>query len=277
MSAGNLRAKLKAEVTKERGEDFEKLVKVMGNVWKKMTLQGVVFAVAANLLKATGPNATRFVIVRAKDRLEKLRKTKWGIQIDPSGSREILAFARAFLEKFAAKWDYTKDAIEGDKQELAYRKTESQIIDFWLDDAEQKHAKATRSYVLAKPDGLRLEKLRQIKKNNIATWPDISILRLAFGVTENVVRAEIKRLQLGVTETSNSVRKRSVSLKANPGFKNPGGKPPKRYGPKVVLALIDCFCSTWLPRNQNLSFEERTTLQKSVMKVKRALSRKISI
>jgi hypothetical protein len=196
--------------------------------------------------------------LRCEGRIRKLRNTKWGYAIDPYKRMRAPEFLEVFIERCEPGWQWRAqiDNRPGANADARFAKGKE-----WL--ARNSKARRSRFITPDDPDTGRLTYLRLIKPNDPTTWPTLRELKIATAIPERTIQKVVA-----------SVRSKEAEIVRIPlrhkfaGIRR--GAFPKRYGPRLVLAVLETFVDSL--RTGAVGNESR----KTAMIVKRALTSKLS-
>jgi hypothetical protein len=135
------------------------------------------------------------------------------------------------------------------------------------DRVEQEcRALSKRSVTPFAPAGDDLARLRKSRPNDPTTWPTLLELKMATAMSEKTLRKFIGGLPPKLVK--------SEIVRGNLRRLGKGGALLNRYGPRLVLAVVEEFLKR-LP-NDPIGQAERNRLRKIAMTIKRALTFKLS-
>ena len=215
-------------------------------------------------------------------RIQMLKKTDWARKIDPGEKMsdcqllerffydsELSTEDRCRIARTTGLPQKTIDALS----ETAWREEQSEKLDgddeqFLRERARVEHecrALSKRSVTPFVPSRDYLARLRKSRPDDPTTWPTLLDLKMATAMSENAIRKFIGGLAPELIK--------SEIVRGNLRRLGKGGALLKRYGPRLVLTVVDEF----LKRLPNYSVEEvqRNRLRNIAMTIKRALTSKL--
>ena len=216
-------------------------------------------------------------------RIRMLRKTDWARKIDSHEKlsddhllkrffydSELSTEDRCRIARIMGLQQKTSDALS----KTAWREEQSGKLD---EDGEQLlrararveqecRALSKRSVTPFVPTGDDLARFRALKPNDPATWPTLLELKMATAMSEKTLRKFIGGFPPELVK--------SEIVRGNLRRLGKGGALLNRYGPRVVLAVVEEFLKR-LP-NYPIEQAERNLLRKIAMTIKRALTFKLS-
>jgi hypothetical protein len=168
------------------------------------------------------------------DLVQRLRKTNFANAVDPYGRMRDREFLEAFIQKCVPEWDWRKQTLNRAQIEDRAARDEHNIQEM-AQMVRDSRAHRNRHVLPERPDPSRLIFLaNRIRPNEPMTWATLKELKLATGLSERTIRLIIE---------SNRPKKSELVLKT-----------PKRFGPRLVLGVIEKF----LERLLDLQMDQKT-------------------
>jgi hypothetical protein len=197
----------------------------------------------------------------SQDRTLRLRQTSHGAAVDRYGKLPDPEFLEAFIKRSAPDWpwrEYQVDSAQLDEKRKLEDRSDLEKA------ASDRFVKAIRNrFVTPETPGLdMLRQLRGARPDNLNTWPTARILKLAMAIPERTIKKIVAKLQPKPKQTE------IVTIPLRNVFSRRGAV-PKRYHPRLVLAVVNDFISR-LP-DSSIGDKERKQFHKTAMTVKRAL------
>ena len=163
------------------------------------------------------PSLSDALRAACKDRIKRLRNTNVGYAVDPYGRKRDSDFLEAFIQKCAPGWEWRKHA-DNENRAAAYERNireRAQML-------RCSRASANRHVLPEAPDPSWLIYLaKRIKPNELMSWPTLRELKLAMAFGERPIK---RIIQSAHPKTSEIVM-----------------KTPKRFAPRLVLAVVEVF------------------------------------
>ena len=197
----------------------------------------------------------------AQRAVSSLRRTKWGMQVDPTQSLRPNHFAERFLQKFAPNWPWESQRDDG-----AHERTNEKLAQEHADMDRFANALRLRHATPHKAAAWLLDELRQIKGHDVATWPTLRHLKLATAMSERTIAQVVSQLKPNPGEV------RVVSWR--PVYQK-RGHPPKRFAPRLVIGVIDFYMNDL--ENAPLDTQQKNALLASAARLKKSLAQKIRL
>jgi hypothetical protein len=206
---------------------------------------------------------------RCSSRLDELRQTKFGKQLDPSGRISGRFFLHRFIEEFSPLSNFSPDGKSPWNWRLSidrgeHSRAECGRVQFLADQIEESRARQLR-HATAQPNPADLRRLGLAKLPDTSTWPTLRELKIGTAIPERTIKKIIAKLQPKKGEVVTPLRRHRFSRR---------GAMPKRFGPHLVVAVLDEFVKR-LP-DCRMEGAERERFRKIAMTVKRAIMSKLS-
>lgn len=192
-------------------------------------------------------------VALAEGRAARLRKTKLGRSVDPTGALSTRHFAERFLQKYAPDWNWRAQRETG-----RYERQNERIARMHAELARHDKALRTRFVTPDEPDAEWLSKLQKIRPEQPSSWATLRVLKFATGMPERAIWRMIMRAEPQEYEICVVGRR--------PVYQKRGGL-PKRYAPRLVVVVLDEFITRATPKS---------VIRRKAAVVKRVLSRKIA-
>jgi hypothetical protein len=210
-------------------------------------------------IRLTLERGTRNQKDRCKQKIAQLRA--WARVNGPRDpSLDDCEFLEQFIKKHAPNWKFRDFLNDGTLAEQDDKITK----DFaWLD--LQDKARTDRFVTANEPDAGWLSAPRRLIPNDPTTWPTLRELKLATAIPERIIKKIV---------ASSAPKKAEIVRKPLRHLFSKRGAPPKRYGPRLVLSVLNEFLKR-LP-SYSMGDAEREHARKAAMTTKRSLAAKLA-
>jgi hypothetical protein len=221
-------------------------------------------------------NGTPYQQVVCEEHISLLRKTELGRSIDPDGKLEDADFLSCFITGLedSVPPGYKRDFELWPRAPVrvsTYREKwarDAQIAQDLAQLRRQEKARANPSMTPAEPDPGVLNDLRlRIIPSHSATWATLLELALATGIRQRVIRGIIANLRPAPSQAE------IVTTPFRHKFRSRGAV-PKRYGPRLVLAVLNEFVNR-LPQFP-IAYEDQKRLRKIAMRTRMVIASRFS-
>jgi len=177
-----------------------------------------------------------------------------------------------FIRKCAPGWEWWNDVARTGPERAERNINEMAEM--------RRHPRALRErFVTAgKPDPTMLLHMRKVKSRDATTWPTLRELKIATALSERKIKTILAKLRPKPSDCE-IVKLPFRHVFTTRGSGNKRGGLPKRYHPRLVLAVIDVFIGDPadypIGDEDSIADEEQKCVRKVAMTVKRALIQKL--
>ena len=284
--SGRPRANLEKAILAEMSENLKRIAVMVAEKLKSSEHSRARMTFEAACLLLILEHGTDYEKARCEPLIRRLRETKWGQSNDPYRKLPDRDFLEDFIQYYAPNWNWRKDATEGEIEDKIYKQENERIAKAHAEDVRWKMALTNKFCTPDAPDAGLLGLLawewrhkplspeemkrpgwsvKQRWKVIRRTWPTLRELKLATAIPERVIKKIIANLRPRKGEiVKQPIRNRSSK----------SGTVPCRYGPRLVIGVIDEFVNR-LPEFP-IADEGRKRLRKTATCVKRAFVARLS-
>ena len=218
------RPRQRREVEELRASSEAERKRLVEEIWrfrKKATSFDYAWAAATILHTLEKPKLSSLIKAICEDGVSRLRKTHCGAAVDPCRKMPHAEFLETFIRMCAPGWNWRTQALTKEQTEERQARDERYIQELARTQRDSR-AHANRHVLPEGPDPSRLIFLAsRIRPNDRMTWATLRELKLATGLSERNIRNCI---------IENRPKESELVLKT-----------PRRFGPRLVLAVIEDF------------------------------------